>query len=330
MRYAKRMKADLFVSLHNNGNDKSSIRGTSVIYPNNSLSDYYSVIRNSKLKGFPAVIVEHAYVSNPTDCRNYFSSVSKLRKLGIADAMGIVSYYGLKKGNPSILKSAVFEENQGVKLKWTTAKKMDGYAVYRRVTGEKRFERIALIKGRKNVTYCDSTVESCGQYEYMVRAYHTLKGVSRYFFSENVLSVNVLFAPVGVQATWTRVEQENLSDKAEQTIEPEQTTDMVQRVVLTWEEVCGADGYRIAKRENPGEALSVVAEVSGQAVTAWSEDLPGETENHPQYEVCSYVWVDGVMQCSSYVMAVENFVDNGETEEQNLDLEENIQIAQNE
>lgn len=86
MRYAKRMKADLFVSLHNNGNDKSSIRGTSVIYPNNSLSDYYSVIRNSKLKGFPAVIVEHAYVSNPTDCRNYFSSVSKLRKLGIADA----------------------------------------------------------------------------------------------------------------------------------------------------------------------------------------------------------------------------------------------------
>lgn len=36
------------------------------------------------------------------------------------------------------------------------------------------------------------------------------------------------------------------------------------------------------------------------------------------------------MQCSSYVAAVEHFVDNGETTEQNLDLEENIQIAQNE
>lgn len=212
VRYAKRMKADLFVSLHNNGNEKSSIRGTSVIYPNKNL-------------------------------------------------------------NPSISKKG------------------------KDVAEKIHKELLALGIPNRGIYYRNS---------------------------ENVLSVNVLFAPVGVQATWTRVEQENLSDK------PEQTTDMAQRVVLTWEAVCGADGYRIAKRENPGEALSVVAEISGQAVTTWSEDLPGDRENYPQYEVCSCVWVDGVMQCSSYVTAVENFVDNEEMTEQNPDLEENIQIAQNE
>lgn len=67
-------------------------------YPDGSTADYYSVIRNSKLNGFPGIIIEHAYISNAADAANYLSSEDKLKKLGVADATGIAKYYGLVKG----------------------------------------------------------------------------------------------------------------------------------------------------------------------------------------------------------------------------------------
>ncbi len=64
-------------------------------YPDGSLSDYYGVIRRSKLNGFPGIIIEHAFISNASDCANYLSSDAKLKALGVADANGIASYYHL-------------------------------------------------------------------------------------------------------------------------------------------------------------------------------------------------------------------------------------------
>ncbi len=66
-------------------------------YPDGSLADYYGVIKNSKLKGIPAIIVEHAFVSNPSDASEYLNTQAKLEKLGKLDAKGIAEYYGLKK-----------------------------------------------------------------------------------------------------------------------------------------------------------------------------------------------------------------------------------------
>lgn len=66
-------------------------------YPDGSTADYYAVIRNSKLVGIPAIIVEHAFMSNTSDANNFLNSSSKLKKLGVADAEAIASYYGLTK-----------------------------------------------------------------------------------------------------------------------------------------------------------------------------------------------------------------------------------------
>lgn len=46
--------------------------------------------------GFPGIIVEHAFVNNPSDCKKYFSSDAAIKKLGVADATAISKYYGLK------------------------------------------------------------------------------------------------------------------------------------------------------------------------------------------------------------------------------------------
>ncbi|MBQ8189526.1 MAG: DUF4214 domain-containing protein [Lachnospiraceae bacterium] len=68
-------------------------------YPNGSLADYYGVIKNSKLAGFPAIIIEHAFMTNASDAA-FLSNEGNLKKLGIADATGIADYYGLSKRKP--------------------------------------------------------------------------------------------------------------------------------------------------------------------------------------------------------------------------------------
>lgn len=67
-------------------------------YPDGSLADYYGVIKNSKLNGFPGIIIEHAFVSNPSDA-SFLSSEDNLKKLGVADAQGIAEYFSLSKGS---------------------------------------------------------------------------------------------------------------------------------------------------------------------------------------------------------------------------------------
>lgn len=66
--------------------------------PDGSVADYYGVIRESKWLGVPAIIVEHAFISNYNDYNKFLSSPAKLRALGVADATGIANYFGLKKG----------------------------------------------------------------------------------------------------------------------------------------------------------------------------------------------------------------------------------------
>ena len=65
-------------------------------YPDGSISDYFSVQIYAKERGIPGIIVEHAFITNSGD-RNYLNSESGLKKLGVADAMGIAKYLGLVK-----------------------------------------------------------------------------------------------------------------------------------------------------------------------------------------------------------------------------------------
>lgn len=65
------------------------------IYPDGTHADYHSVIRNCKRAGIPALIVEHAFLSNASDVANFLNSEEKLKRLGVADATGIANCYGL-------------------------------------------------------------------------------------------------------------------------------------------------------------------------------------------------------------------------------------------
>ena len=74
---------------------RNSADGTT--YPDGTLADYYGVIRNSKLNGFPGIIIEHAFLTNASDVSSFLSTEEGLKKLGEADARGIAEYFGLGK-----------------------------------------------------------------------------------------------------------------------------------------------------------------------------------------------------------------------------------------
>ena len=119
--WAKTKDADVFISFHINSSVSSAAQGAEVYYPQGEENaqelakdivgelaklglknrgdkgdDSYAVIRHSKRNGFPGLIIEHAFVSNASDAK-WFQTEENLKKLGQADAAGIISHYGLTK-----------------------------------------------------------------------------------------------------------------------------------------------------------------------------------------------------------------------------------------
>ena len=62
-------------------------------YADGSVADYYGIVRYSRQRGMLGVIVEHGFITNVHDAA-LFASDSFLRKLGQADADGIIQMYG--------------------------------------------------------------------------------------------------------------------------------------------------------------------------------------------------------------------------------------------
>ncbi len=62
-------------------------------YPNGARRDYYAIVAQSVEQNLPGVIIEHAFVSNPSEAGKYLKTNKQLKKIGQADARAIVSYF---------------------------------------------------------------------------------------------------------------------------------------------------------------------------------------------------------------------------------------------
>lgn len=82
--------------------------------------DELGIIKFGRKYNIPSLIIEHCFVSNPTDCKLYLKTNAKIKKMALADAKGIATYYGLTK------KSEQKEETP-VKGYWET---QDGRKYY--------------------------------------------------------------------------------------------------------------------------------------------------------------------------------------------------------
>ena len=75
----------------------SDTRPEEFYYDDGSVADYYRVLRYSKKVHMPAIIIEHAFVSNPADFALVLSSEEGLKALALKDAQGIVDYYAIRE-----------------------------------------------------------------------------------------------------------------------------------------------------------------------------------------------------------------------------------------
>ena len=91
--------------------------GSDSSYPDGSMKDYYSVIRNARLHGIPGIIVEHAFVTNPSDAAN-LANDSFRTKLGIADATGVAQQYNLGKDADARAVASVAVKAHVANLGW--------------------------------------------------------------------------------------------------------------------------------------------------------------------------------------------------------------------
>ncbi|MCM1105996.1 MAG: N-acetylmuramoyl-L-alanine amidase [Blautia sp.] len=253
-------------------------------YPDKKLADYYRVIKLSKEEGFPGLIVEHAYVSNPSDCRKYLSTPAKLKKLGVADAAGIAEAYGLVKGKTPVLKSVKLAEGNAVSLAWSECAWADGYVLFRRSAGEEACEALAVVSGSGS-SYLDTTAAGGQTYEYCLRAY--VAGKDRTFYTDvsNTLSVTTIGAPSLVAVSRSDTGQ----------------------VQLAFTSVDGADGYLIARRADSGESFLVVAELDSGTLV-WT-DAGADAEHTYEYQVCAYVKCENIKITGAYTPGVMDTIE---------------------
>lgn len=138
------------------------------LYPDGSISDYLGVIRRSKLAGIPAVLIEHAFLSNASDVSGFLNSDEKLKNLGIADAQGIAAYYGLTlgSGRPEI-QWIQPRGSKRLRISWSQVSGAESYQIYRSDSENGKYTKIAQLSGYQ---YDDEKIQQGNTYYYKIRA----------------------------------------------------------------------------------------------------------------------------------------------------------------
>ena len=81
----------------------------------------YAVTRECNEAGIPGIIIEHAFVTGNSDA-NFLKSEANLKKLGVADAMGIAATYGVEK-----ITGKWIVDSKGKRYQYDNGKYATGY-----------------------------------------------------------------------------------------------------------------------------------------------------------------------------------------------------------
>ena len=156
------------------------------IYPNGARRDYYAIVAQSVQQNLPGVIIEHAFISSPSDAYNFLRTDSQLKKLGQADAKAIVSYFN-KIRSQEQKKDTSDTVTSNKKNGW----KKSGSNMCYYINGKKQKNRVLHLK---DGTYY---VDKKGNRVY---GWKTVKG-NRYYFDkkkDGKAHVGWLTRPTGV------------------------------------------------------------------------------------------------------------------------------------
>lgn len=215
------------------------------LYPDGSKADYYGVIRRCKENGIPGIIVEHAFISNANDVKNFLSSDESLKKLGVADATGIAEYFGLKKGLG--FTSIIATGSESLKLTWQKVSGVSGYEIRRSEKSDGDFKKIATINSADTTTYTDTGLTPGKVYYYKIRTFTKSKGEIKYGSYSKVES----------GGTIAKTAITSLKSKNNKSME------------ISWSVVGTATGYEISRSTSKDGSYTQVAMIGSQGQSSY-------------------------------------------------------------
>lgn len=148
-----------------------------------------------------------------------------------------------------------------VTLTWDDAGDASQYRVYRYNENTKKYEYVATVN---DTTYTDSNLNAGTSYQYKVRCMWTIGGTNYFGTYSSVLQAVTLPA----QVTNVNVDGQSATG-----------------ISLSWDEVEGADGYRICRYDSDTEAFEEVATVGADATSYEVAGLTSASEY--RFKVCA-------------------------------------------
>lgn len=230
-------------------------------YPDGSVADYYTLMRESKQRGILAVIVEHAFLKDSTDYVNFLNSEEKLKKLGIADAEAIAECYGLKKKSQEkpVISYTQSRSDGSIKIKWKKVSDAASYEIYRK---EKDNAVTTLIGTTTSSSFIDEKVTVGTKYYYKIKA----------IFSNNTSGTESKF--VGGCAL-KKAEITSIKSEASK------------KVKITWEKVENASGYKIYRQNVSTGEYEQIAKVESGKTTSYVDKVDSNNKKY-YYKVQAY------------------------------------------
>ncbi len=222
-------------------------------YPDGSLADYLGVIRRSKEAGIPAVLIEHAFLSNASDVSGFLNSNAKLKKLGVADAQGIAQYYGLTLGGSTPQIDWIQSKgSKKLRISWQGVPDAVSYEVYRAQSPDEEYVKIA------DVSECqyDDKVKTGVTYAYKIRAKYADGETSSY---SEVQSGAALLLP----------EIKSVVSKASG------------KLKVSWKASNGAEKYEVWRKEEGADKFKKVATTTESSYT----DSKIKTQQNYSYKI---------------------------------------------
>lgn len=120
-------------------------------------------------------------VEKLTSAREYQFKVRAFTDSEEERLWGIYSEVHTEFTRPRKVKGLKATSKSGtIKLSWKSVPRADGYQVYRLNTALGKYQKVATIKGKKNVTFSNTKLEKGTTYTYKVRAYRKRTGKTDY------------------------------------------------------------------------------------------------------------------------------------------------------
>ncbi len=203
----------------------------------------YYVLNGAADANIPGVLIEHCFMTNEDDVDDYLSADSRLKKLGEADAEGIIDYI---KANPkeaddsgddteteekvdlaTVKVDNLSVETDGffVNLSWDDIDDVTAYQIYKYNNTEKKWKKLAQTDDSE---YADTTLASGESGTYKVRAIK----------KENGTTIKSKFSAKGSAVAGNG-----------QVTELSAAAGAFNRSVISWEEVTGATGYKVSRQD---------------------------------------------------------------------------------